>query len=104
MGFIVVMTTTASEEEAGAMARSLVEDGLAACVHIQPIRSIYRWKGELYDEPEWRLAIKTTSDRYDAVERHIREGHSYETAEVVRLSIGGGSQQYLRWIEEMVSG
>ena len=99
MGFILVLTTTASEEEADTLARSLVEGGLAACVHVERIRSVYRWKGEVYDEPEWRLAIKTTSDRYDAVERHIKERHSYELPEIVRLAIDGGSAQYLKWLE-----
>jgi periplasmic divalent cation tolerance protein len=100
MEHVMVLTTVASEEQAGALARSLVEARLAACVHIQPIRSVYRWKGEVLDEPEWRLAIKTTADRYEAVERHIRERHSYEAPEIVRVAIDGGSAEYLRWIEE----
>lgn len=104
MPYILVLTTTATEEQAGALARSLVDTGLVACVHIQPIRSVYRWKGEVCDEPEWRLAVKTTSDRYDAVERHIKECHSYETPEIVRVPIEGGSPEYMRWIEETVRG
>jgi periplasmic divalent cation tolerance protein len=102
MGCVIVLTTVGSEEQASALARSLVDAKLAACVHIQPIRSVYRWKGEVLDEPEWRLAIKTTADRYDAVERHIKERHSYETPEIVRVAIDGGSAEYLRWIEENV--
>jgi periplasmic divalent cation tolerance protein len=103
MVHILVLTTTATEKEAGALARSLVEAGLAACVQIQPIRSIYRWKEETFDEPEWRLAVKTTAERYLEVERHIRERHSYETPEIVRVSIDGGSAEYLRWIEGSVA-
>ena len=104
MEFVMVLTTTADEREAGALARSLVDSGLAACVHIEPIRSVYRWKGEVYDQPEWRLAAKTTSGQYEAVERHIKERHSYETPEIVRVGIEGGSAEYLRWIEETVGG
>jgi len=98
--FVMVLTTTSNEEQGAALARSLVEAGLAACVHLHPIRSVYRWKGEVFDEPEWRLTAKTTLDRYEAVERHIRERHPYETPEIVRLPIDGGSAEYLRWIQE----
>jgi periplasmic divalent cation tolerance protein len=85
------------------LARSLVEAGLAACVHIQAIRSVYRWKGEIFDEPEWRLVVKTTVERSSAVEQHIKERHSYETPEIVQLRVDGGSREYLKWIEESVS-
>jgi periplasmic divalent cation tolerance protein len=104
MGCVMVLTTTGSEEQAGALGRSLVEAGLAACVHIHAIRSLYQWKSEIFDEPEWRVAIKTTAEAYPAVERHITERHSYETPEIVRLGIEGGSAEYLNWIEESVSG
>lgn len=103
MACVMVLTTVASEDQAGVLSRSLVESGLAACVHINPVRSVYRWKGEVFDEPEWRLAIKTTAEAYSAVERHIRERHAYETPEIVRLGIEGGSVEYLKWIEQSVS-
>jgi len=99
---VLVLTTTSTEEQAQALAHSLIEVGLAACVHIQPLRSVYRWKGEVFDEPEWRLAIKTTAERFEALERHIKERHSYETPEIVRIEIDGGSREYLRWIDESV--
>lgn len=102
MNFIMVLTTTANEEQAAALARSVIDAGLAACVHLQPIRSVYRWKGEVFDEPEWRLAVKTTAEHYEALERHIKDLHSYETPEIVRMDIQGGSAEYLRWIEDTV--
>lgn len=102
MNFVIVLTTTASEEQAAALARSIIDAGLAACVHLQPIRSVYRWKGEVLDDPEWRLVIKTTAERYEALERHINDRHSYETPEILRIDIQGGSAEYLRWIEETV--
>lgn len=102
MKFVLVLTTTSSEEQAGALARSIVEAELAACVHLQPIRSMYRWKDTVCDEAEWRLAIKTTAERYEALERHIKERHSYQMPEIVRIEIAGGSTEYLRWIDENV--
>jgi periplasmic divalent cation tolerance protein len=99
----MVLTTVATEEQARLLARYLVEGGLAACVQLQPIRSVYRWKDEVFDEPEWRLAVKTTAERFEAVERHIKERHTYEMPEIVRVEITGGSAEYLRWIEESVA-
>jgi len=101
-GYAMVLTTTATEAQATALARSIVEAGLGACVQIEAIRSVYRWQGEVRDEPEWRLAIKTTAQRYADLERHIRGNHSYETPEIVWVEIAGGSEEYLRWIEECV--
>jgi periplasmic divalent cation tolerance protein len=98
--YAIVLTTTATEEQAAALARELVESGLAACVQIEAIRSIYRWNSQLHDEPEWRLSIKTLADRYAALEQFIRTHHTYETPEIMRLDIADGSPEYLRWIDE----
>jgi len=102
MPYLMVFTTTPTEQEAALLARSLVQDRLAACFHIHAIRSVYRWEGKVLDEPEWRLAIKTTSERFSDVEAHIRRNHSYKTPEIVCLPIEGGSAAYLRWISESV--
>jgi len=99
MEYQLVMTTVADESEAAALSRSLVEAGLAACVQIQPIRSVYRWKGELREDSEWRLTAKIMADRYPDVERHIRERHSYELPEIVSVRVEGGLPEYLRWLE-----
>jgi periplasmic divalent cation tolerance protein len=101
-GYAIALTTVGNEAQAAALARSIVEAGLAACVQIEAIRSLYRWQGEVHDEPEWRLAIKTTSARYAELERHIKTNHTYQTPEIVRLAIDGGSQEYLGWIDECV--
>lgn len=100
MSAIIVLTTTATEREADGLARSLVDARLAACVHIQAVRSIYRWKGDVLEEPEWRLAIKSTAEQYVAIETHILERHSYQTPEIVCLQIERGSADYLRWLDE----
>jgi periplasmic divalent cation tolerance protein len=99
MEYQLVMTTAADESEAAALARSLVEAGLAACVQMQPIRSVYRWKGEFREDSEWRLVAKIMADRYPEVERHIRERHSYELPEIVSVRIESGSPDYLRWLQ-----
>ena len=96
----IVLTTTASEAEAEALARRIVEARLGACVQIQPIKSIYRWQGALCAEPEWRLSINTRQALFDALAEFIAANHTYETPEIVRIAVTAGSAGYLRWIDE----
>ncbi|SFC31101.1 divalent cation tolerance protein [Polaromonas sp. OV174] len=98
--FCLVLTSAASEEQADTLARLIVEARLGACVQIQPIKSIYRWQGAVCAEPEWQLAIKTRQARFAALERFIRQHHSYETPEIVQLAISAGSADYLRWLDQ----
>ena len=102
--YAVVLTTVATEQQASDLAHSIVTAGLAACVQIQPIRSVYRWKGEVCAEPECLLIIKTTNRQYPNLEQHIKANHTYETPEIVMLTITAGSSEYLAWIDESVSG
>ena len=73
MTAIAVVTTVGSREEAQRLARTLVERRLAACAQISEIESIYRWKDAVQQEPEFRLLLKTTDERYAEVERAINE-------------------------------
>jgi periplasmic divalent cation tolerance protein len=99
---IVVWTTVGTRQFANDLAQSIVGAGLAACVQIQSVQSVYRWKGKVCNEPEYLLAIKTTDAKYAALEQHILANHSYETPEIVRLSITGGSSEYLGWLRKSV--
>lgn len=98
----VALVTTSSENEAEAIASVLVQSGLAACVNIFPVRSIYTWSGQLNNEQEWQLLIKTDLQKFDQLAAKIKELHSYEVPEIIALPIIAGSQDYLRWIGEMV--
>ncbi len=99
----VVLVTAPSRDEAVAIARSLVEAKLAACVNIFPVRSIYTWKEELCADDEWQLVIKTDLAKFDVLEAKVREVHSYEVPEVVALPIVSGSPPYLQWMSEQVN-
>lgn len=101
--YVQVLTTCGSEEEAGWLARLLVERRLTACVQVVgPITSRYRWQGEIEEEREWQCLAKTTRAAYDAVEAAIREVHSYDEPEIIATSIVAGSPGYLAWIDENV--
>ena len=104
MNSIAVVTTVASREEAQRMARTLVERRLAACAQISAIESVYGWKGAIQQEPEFRVLFKTTSERYDAVERAIRELHSYELPAIHAFAFEHVYPAYAEWIAENSSG
>lgn len=94
----IVLTTTSSDEEAERIARALLEAKLAACVQVQAITSLYRWKGEIARDAERLLLIKTTVARWDSVRDRIASLHSYETPEILRLPVEAGLDRYLGWL------
>ncbi len=96
---VVVISTLPNPEKAAEIARVLVEERLAACVNLVPqVRSIYRWKGEICDEPETLAIAKTTQDRAEALHARLIELHPYEVPEVLALAVSGGHAPYLDWV------
>jgi periplasmic divalent cation tolerance protein len=97
---IVVLSTCASEEEAEVLARSMVEQRLAACVNVIPrMRSYYRWKGALESAEEFLLVIKSSRDRFQELKAALEKAHSYEIPEVLALQVVDGAANYLNWID-----
>ena len=96
---LLVLTTCTSAEEADGIAANLVEARLAACVNrLDGITSTYRWEGELRRDQETLLLIKTTEDRFEALEQAICKQHSYELPEVLAVPVQGGSSGFLDWL------
>lgn len=97
----MVFTTTDSIDAARSLARKIVEEKKAACVSIIPgIVSVYRWKGSVREEKEYMLVCKTSDDAVEELKLLIMQSHSYELPEVTVADISGGSERYLKWIEE----
>jgi periplasmic divalent cation tolerance protein len=97
---IAVVTTVASRKEARTMAHALVEAKLAACAQIARIESVYAWKGGIEHGKEYRVLFKSTEESYDAVERAIRELHSYELPAIHAFAFEHVLPAYAAWIEE----
>ena len=98
----LVLVTCASAAEAKRIARTLVEERVAACVNILPgsVTSIYRWKGKVESAQERLLLIKTTRKRLAKLQAAVERLHSYDVAEFIALPIAAGSRAYLAWLEE----
>jgi periplasmic divalent cation tolerance protein len=102
--FIVVYVTVGAAEEAGRIARALVEDHLAACVNQLPaVRSTYRWQGQVEQSNEELLIIKTRRDLLSSVQQRVRELHSYDLPELIALPIVEGSLEYLQWLDDQLT-
>lgn len=88
------------------LARLLVEERLAACVQALPgIRSTYRWEGAIEQAHEALLLVKTTTDRYAALERTLAAHHPHDVPEILAVDASAGLPAYLRWlVEETASG
>ena len=98
---VIVYVAAGSEQESLTIAKALVEERLAACVNLLPqIRSIYRWKGEICDEPECYLIIKTRQDLFQALKDRVEALHSYEVPEIIALPVVEGLDRYLKWVHE----
>ncbi len=104
--YMVVLVTASSQDEAANIGKRLVSDNLAACINIIPaIRSIYRWQGEICDDSEVLLIIKTRSSKLDRLMEQIKNMHSYDLPEMIALPIIKGWKPYMAWLEkETASG
>ena len=95
----LVLTTTASKEDAERLGRTLVEERLAACATLLPgAQSIYHWEGRIESADETLLLLKTGSEQLAALEIRLHELHSYQTPEFLVLAVNGGTLPYLDWL------
>jgi periplasmic divalent cation tolerance protein len=96
---IIVLTTIGTASDGETVARTLVTEGLAACVNLLPeMQSVYQWKGELTVDRERQLIIKTTAGRLQALRTRLHQLHPYDVPEFLVIPVTEGSPQYLQWL------
>jgi periplasmic divalent cation tolerance protein len=96
---LLVLTNLPDRAAAESLADALITEQLAACVNIlAPCRSVYRWQGSVQHDEEHPMLIKTTEERYAALEQAIRTRHPYELPEIVAVRIERGLAAYLEWL------
>lgn len=101
---VVVMVSTANQEEAGKIADLAVQSRLVACASIIPtVRSTYRWEGKIVNDHEALIFMKTTSDKVLPLQETILKVHSYKVPEIIAISVQQGFQPYLDWVRSEVS-
>lgn len=101
---VQVMTVVGDARTADGLARSAVEQRLAACAQVEgPIRSTYRWEGELHTDEEWRVVVKTSAFAAGALVRSWSSVHPYELPEILVVPVVGGLRGYLEWVADEVA-
>ncbi len=99
----IIYITAGSKEEADKLSRGLVEEKLAFCVNTVPgIQSTYQWEGKIHVDDEILLIVKTRQDRYETLERWVKQNHSYDIPEIISLPIQKGLPEYLQAIDDWV--
>lgn len=99
IGICITLTTTDKLPLAKKIAHTLVQTKLAKCVQIHPVTSVYEWKGEVVEDEEYRLIIKSPSANVKAIETAISSMHDYEVPQIITLDASGGSEKYLEWLK-----
>ena len=101
---LVVLSTFPDADTARRIAKTLIEERLAACVNLLPaVESIYRWKGKIETSTEVLALLKTDIGHYRTMEGRLRELHPYEAPECLALSVSEGLPLYLRWITDSLN-
>lgn len=101
---IIAFVTTNTEKEASSLAQRLVEERLAACVNIiNNMRSIYEWDGEIHDDSEHLLIIKSVADKREKLKAFIEKHHSYEVPEFISISVDDALPDYLQWAKDVTA-
>jgi len=98
---VAITTTLASEAEAIALAKRVLDDRLAACVQIESIQSFYTWKDAIHQETEWRVLLKTAKRRAEALIAFLEAHHPYEQPEILLTEISFASESYIAWVQAM---
>jgi periplasmic divalent cation tolerance protein len=99
---VALFITVPNEETATTLARSLVEEHLAACVNRVPgVRSTYFWEGRVCVDEELLLVVKTRADLFEPLRARVTELHPYRVPEIIALPIVQGHRDYLDWIDEV---
>lgn len=104
MSPLIVFCTCPDLAVAESLAQALVDARIAACVTLLPqARSVYRWQGAIERSDEVQLLIKTTRERWPALQAAVLEHHPYELPELIAVEVAAGLDRYLDWIGESTS-
>src|SRR5215510_12689822 len=102
---LVAITTLGTESDARALVTALLQDRLIACGTLLPSgRSIYRWDGEVVEESEVVVLLKTDMNHWDALRAAVERRHPYQVLELLALPVTDGLARYLSWIASEVAG
>lgn len=99
--FIQVFITVNDRSKAKKIAETLLEKRLAGCVQVNgPLSSLYRWEGNIVEDQEWLLIIKSSNELFPELEKEVKRIHPYEVPEILALPVSDGNEAYLKWLKK----
>ncbi|MCH9686540.1 MAG: divalent-cation tolerance protein CutA [Deltaproteobacteria bacterium] len=101
-----IVLTNLAPDDAPAIAKTLVAEGLVACVNLYPVRSIYRWEGQVCDEPEMTMMMKVATEGVKTLRARLEQLHPYDVMEFVVLEVDAEASlpAYVQWVREHSRG
>ncbi|KAL1497540.1 hypothetical protein ABEB36_008484 [Hypothenemus hampei] len=103
--YSVVYVTTPNQDVAKKIAHGLVSKKLAACANIVPtITSIYEWENKINEDTESLMMIKTKTSKVEEITDYVKANHPYKVCEVIAFPFSHGNKDYLKWIDDVLSG
>ena len=100
MTYCIVISTCENREKAKSLSKQILKSRLAACVQLSEIASLYHWEGEIVEDQEIKLLIKTKDQDYKKLKNLIIKVHSYQIPEIIKIPISDGYEKYLGWISD----
>ena len=103
--YCVILVTASSPAEARRIGRALLKKRLVACVNMLPgVESQYWWQGKIERSRECLMMMKTRRGRFAAIERAVKQLHSYSVPEIIAVPLVAGQRDYLRWVDVSLAG
>jgi periplasmic divalent cation tolerance protein len=103
-GYIIVIVTAPSKQEAEKIAQHLLDKRLIACANIiGPVSSVFRWSGKIEHAEEYLMLLKSRKDLFEKLSETVKALHNYEVPEILVLPVVGGSEVYLSWLGSCLS-
>lgn len=99
---VLILVTAGSQADAHTLAHTLVSEGLAACVNLWPVTSVYRWQGQVEETAEYQMLIKTCHKRLPELETCLQHHHAYEVPEFLGVPCRFSSVAYGNWLRAQV--
>lgn len=99
---IVVFVTFESKEDAETVANYLIDNHIAACVSIVPVKSFYIWKGEKMSTQEYEGIIKTTEEQFENIKQVFAKLLPYEIPQIIAVPVVKVNDSYEKWLKEAV--
>lgn len=94
----IVVSTFSDMDTARDMSTYIIQEKLAACASIMQVSSIYMWKEDIEDTPEFMVLYKTTTENVNHLTQYIEKHHPYDTPEIVQIPVESANNSYMQWL------